>query len=222
MGTIVPKLSTREGSRLIRRKKDLGTSLFGKGRRNVLATLFGNPDRDVYLREIIGLAAIGSGQAQRELDNLFSAGLITKERRGNQTYYRADPAAPIFAELKSIVTKTFGVAGAVREALAKFRPKIDIAFIYGSVARGEASARSDVDVLIVGDVRLSELVKSLTKAETKLKREISPTIYAAEEFSSKVHKQDHFISRVLDGAKIFLVGSEDDLAKLTKQKPAKS
>ena len=98
---------------MIRRKKDLGTSLFGKGRRNVLATLFGNPDRDFYLREIIGLAATGSGQAQRELNNLFSAGLITKERRGNQTYYRADPTAPIFGELKSIVTKTFGVAGAV-------------------------------------------------------------------------------------------------------------
>src|SRR5713226_6131496 len=138
-------------------KKDLGTALFGKGRRNVLAALFRNPDSPMYLREIIAAVGTGSGQVQRELENLTQAGLLLREDRARQVYYRPDPKAPIFDELKAVVFKTFGVVDVLRKALAPLAGKIRLAFIHGSVAREEDTARSDIDVIIVGRISLMEI-----------------------------------------------------------------
>lgn len=202
-------------------KKDIGTALFGKGRRNVLAALFRRPDEAMYLREIIAAVGTGAGQVQRELGNLTQAGLILREKRANQVYYRPNPQAPIFEELKGIVFKTFGVADVLRETLAPFAGKIKLAFIFGSVARQEDTARSDIDVIIVGRISLMALAEPLAKAEKDLKREISTTIYTAREFTDRITAGQHFISRVLGHPKIFLIGDEDDLRQLAKSKPEK-
>ncbi|MSQ69778.1 MAG: ArsR family transcriptional regulator [Betaproteobacteria bacterium] len=203
-------------------KKDLGTALFGKGRRNVLAALFLTPGEPMYLREIIAAVGMGSGHVQRELENLTDAGLILREERARQVYYRPDPKAPVFDELRAMVFKTFGVADALHNALIPIATKIRLAFIYGSVAREEDTARSDIDVILVGRLSLIDAAKPLARAEALLKRRISTTIYSRAEFASRVRSHQHFIGRVLEGPKIFLIGDENVLGKLAKPESPKS
>jgi len=197
-------------------KKDLGAALFGRSRRNILGLLFAHPDRAFYLREIIAATGSGTGQVQRELENLVGVGLVLREKRANQVYFSANPGAPVFEELKGIVAKTFGVADILRELLAPFANRIHVAFIYGSVARGEDTAQSDIDLMIVGDVMLSELANALHEAETKLKRTVAPTIYEEQEFRDRVHAGQHFLSQVLKRPKVFLAGDEDALDRLAQ------
>jgi predicted nucleotidyltransferase len=216
---IVPEMGTSKRTASIR---DIGTSLFGKGRRNVLAALFANPDREMYLREIIAAVGTGAGQVQRELENLHRARLVLRERKGNQVYYRPDPQAPIYEELKSIVFKTFGVADALREALSPHASKIDSAFIYGSVASEQDTAASDIDLLVVSDqVAASDLAAGLSSVESRLKRRISLLVYGRKEFRQRVREGHHFLTRVLERPRIMLIGDEHGLARLAGEKPAK-
>jgi predicted nucleotidyltransferase len=199
-----------------RQKKDLGSALFGRSRRNVLGLLFAHPDRAFYLREIIGATGSGTGQVQRELENLVGVGLVLREKRANQVYFRANTDALVFEELRGIVTKTFGVADVLRELLAPFADHIHVAFIYGSVARVEDTARSDIDLMVVGEVMLSELADTLHEAETRLRRPVAPTIYQEREFRERVHAGQHFLSQVLKRPKVFLIGDEDELTHLAE------
>ena len=192
----------------------IADALFGKTRRSVLALLFGQPDKAFYSREIIAAAGSGASQVQKELDQLTRAGVLTRERRGNQVYFRVNQDAPVFAELSGLVAKTFGIAELMRAALAPLRDLIETAFIYGSVARGEHHASSDIDVFLVGDILLSQLALPLSEAETKLGRQVSTTILDRKEFASRLKKRDHFVSKVLAGPKVFLIGDEVHLKDL--------
>ena len=192
----------------------IAEALFSKTRRAVLALLFGQPDKAFYTREIVAAAGAGTSQVQKELDQLTRAGLLIRERRANQVYFHANPDAPVFAELSGLVVKTFGIADVVRAVLAPLSERIAAAFIYGSVARGEHHAGSDIDVLIVGDVLLAELALPLSGAEKKLGRPISTAMFDRAEFASRVKKRDHFVSRVLAGPKTFLIGDQAGLEAL--------
>jgi predicted nucleotidyltransferase len=216
---IVPNMGT---ARRQPPPRDIGTTLFGKGRRNVLAALFANPEREMYLREIIEAVGTGAGQVQRELENLYRARLVVRERKGKQLYYRPDPRAPIFEELKSIVLKTFGVADALREALAAQAPKIDAAFIYGSVASEQDTAASDIDLLVVSDrVAPSDLSEDLASVESRLKRKVSLLVYGRKEFGERVRERHHFVTRVLERPRIMLIGDPHGLSRLAGEKSAK-
>lgn len=192
----------------------IAEALFNKTRRAVLALLFGQPDKAFYTREIVAAAGAGASQVQKELDQLTRAGLLIRERRANQVYFRVNPDAPVFAELSGIVAKTFGIADVVKDALAPLHDRIDTAFIYGSVARGEHHAGSDIDVFLVGDVLLSQLAVPLSETEKRLGRQVSTTIFDRNEFAGRLKKSDHFISKVLAGPKIFLIGDEAHLKEL--------
>lgn len=198
----------------------LSEALFGKARRGVLALLFGNPAQAFYTRQIVKYAGSGVSQVQKELERLTAVGLLIRERRANQVYFRANTDAPIFADLRNIVTKTFGAADTIRRVLRPFAKRIRAAFIYGSVARATDTAESDVDLLIVGNLALSEIVKALATAEAKLLRRISPQIYLPKEFAERIRGRQHFISRVMDQQKIFLIGTSNDLQALAEPKAA--
>jgi len=193
-----------------------GNALFGKAQRAVLALLFGHPERDFYLSEIMSYARTGASQVQKELRDLTAAGLLVKERRGRQVYYRANRVAPIFDDLRRIVTKTFGIADVVRALLEPFRSRIALAFLYGSIARGDEAATSDVDLFIVGDVGVSDLAVGLVAAEAELRRKLAPTIYGRDEFVAKVRGDHPFLGRVLADAKIFLIGEQQTLDELAR------
>lgn len=203
-----------------RRARDIGVSLFGKGRRNVLGLLFTRAGEPMYLREIIAALGGGQGQVQRELENLLRAGLIRRERRGNQVYYSPNPEAPIYEELKTIAFKTFGVADILRQLLRPLASRIAVAFVYGSVARGEDTAKSDIDLLIIGDIKFSDAVLALSSAEERLRRQVNPNVYSRAQLRAKLKEKGSFIDRVMGEPKLFLIGNDDDLGQLAGYRKA--
>jgi predicted nucleotidyltransferase len=200
---------------------DTAVVLFGKTRRNVLALIFGQPDRSFYLREIAGRAGTGMSQVQRELERLVSAGLVLREKRANQVHFRANPEAAIYDELRGIVTKTFGVADVLREMLGPFERGIRLAFIYGSIAKGTSVAASDIDLLVVTDSPPSLFSVPLSDTGKRLGRNVSMVSYSEEEFGPLLRGDHHFIKTVLEGPKIWLVGNDRILDEFKHAKPRK-
>jgi len=197
--------------------KNLSSILFGKARRAVLSLLYGHSDESFYLRQIVRATGVGLGPVQRELKQLTDVGIIRRSVQGRQVYYRANPDSPIFKELKSLITKTAGVAETVQSALAPIADRISVALVYGSIAKGEENQRSDIDLLVVGDVAFAEVVKALRNAQETLGREINPTVYPIEEFRSRIAEEHYFIQNVLSGPKIFVVGDEHELKRLARE-----
>jgi predicted nucleotidyltransferase len=193
---------------------DAATVLFGSTRRRVLGWLLGHPDEAFYLRQIARLTGAGLSAVQRELEQLTLAGLLLRTLRGHQVYFQANRAAPIFPELSGLFAKTAGLGDLVREALAPLTSRLRLAFIFGSAARGELSAASDVDLLVVGDVTFQELVAALGVAQERLGREINPTLYSPDEFRAKLQGQHHFLTAVLREPQIPILGGADELAGL--------
>lgn len=190
-------------------------ALFTKTQQRVLAVLFGQSQRSFYANEIIGLAASGSGAVQRELARLEASALVTVRRVGNQKHYQANHESPIFEELRGIVVKTFCVADVLRASLHSLWPLIDMAFIYGSLAKGTEHADSDVDLLVIAAAPSNaELLEALFPAQTQLGRVVNPTLYTPDEFTQRVRDGRSFIVRVLEQPKIFVKGSEHDITRL--------
>lgn len=190
-------------------------ALFTKTQQRVLAVLYGQSQRSFYANEIIGLAGSGSGAVQRELARLESSGLVKVHRVGNQKHYQAARDTPIFTELRGIVVKTFGVADVLRVALQPLLPLVDLAFVYGSLAKGNEHAASDVDLMIIGRVASNaELLETLLPAQAQLGRAVNPTLYTPDEFAQRIRDGKSFILRVLEQPKIFVKGSEHDLSRI--------
>jgi predicted nucleotidyltransferase len=194
----------------------LADGLFGKTRQAVLAFLFSHTDRAFYTKQILDAVKIGSGAVQRELKNLTDAGIITREVQGRQVYYHANERCPIFDELKGVVRKTFGIADVIVKSLEPVKGKIRTAFIFGSIARGDEDKASDIDLMIVGTISFGDVVSHLAEAEENLRREINSVVYPTKEFKQKVKEDHHFVKTVLEGEKIFLIGDEEELARLVK------
>ena len=194
----------------------LSATLFGKTRRAVLALLYSHVEESFYLRQIVRTARVGLGAVQRELKMLSEAGIIRRTVRGRQVYYQANPECPVYAELKSLVVKTVGVGDVLRAALAPLADRINVAFLFGSLVRGGERPGSDVDVMVVGDVTFAEVVSVLGLVQETVRREINPLVYPPEEFRFKLAAEHHFLKKVLEGSKFFLIGDEYELAKLVE------
>jgi predicted nucleotidyltransferase len=194
----------------------LGSTLFGKTRRAVLSLLYSHPDESFYLRQIARVTGAGMGSLQRELKQLSEAGIIQRSEIGRQAFFKANSDSPVFSELRNLIIKTFGVADVLRAALSPLSDKIQVAFIFGSMAGGEFKRGSDVDVMVIGDTPFAEIVAALSSVQETLAREINPTVYAFEEFRSKLAENHHFLKTVLNGPKLFLIGDENELEKLAR------
>jgi predicted nucleotidyltransferase len=192
----------------------LADALFSKVQQRVLGLLFVNADRSFYTNEIVRFVDSGIGVVQRELEKLGQSGLVTIKKIGNQKHYQANPDTPIFAELRSIVLKTVGLADILRLALLPLSDKIQAAFIYGSIAKGSDTAKSDIDVLIIGtELAYADVYEALSAHESDIGRPVNPSIYSTQELQRKLAEDNAFVSRVLEQPKIFLIGSDNDLPK---------
>jgi len=189
-------------------------SLFGRTRSALLAALFGNTDQSFYLRQLAREVGSGHGALQRELKRLEELGLVVRRAQGNQVLYQANPQSPIFPEMRSLVTKTIGINATIRSALARLEPNIRISFVYGSMARQQERADSDVDLMVVGNVTFSEVVSALRPSQKAVGREINPTVFSIPEFRSKLSAGNHFLHGVMKDKKIFVIGTPRELAKL--------
>jgi predicted nucleotidyltransferase len=199
-------MGTKRGARP-KGSMPVADALFARTRMRVLSLLLGQPDRAFGTTEVIGLVGAGSGAVQRELDRFALAGLLTATTAGRQKLYQANRASPVFAEVSAIVEKTAGVADALRRALRTLGPRLRLAILYGSVAKETERATSDIDVLLVGDgLTLEAAYRALAPAEKKLGRRISPTLYTSEEFERRRAERRPFLTKVLAGKHVVLVG----------------
>ena len=190
----------------------MASALFPKVRQRVLAVLFGNPGRSFYANEVIALAQSGTGAVQRELAGLAAAGLLTVKRQGNQTHYQANADAPVFTELRGLVLKTLGLADVLRVALTPLAPQIAQAFVFGSVAKQQDTAASDIDVLIVSeDLGYADVFGALESATDTLGRKVNPSLYTPAEIAKRTSQDNAFVTRVLRQPKIWLIGNEEAL-----------
>lgn len=201
---------------------DPATLLFGAYRRDVLSRLLLHPEESLHVRELARALGKPPGTLLRELNALTAAGVLARWPVGNQVHFQANPDCPIYEDLRNILKKTVGVADVLREALAPLGGKVNAAFVYGSVARGDERARSDLDVMVVGDASFGDVVAALAPVQESLRREVNPNVYPALEFRKKLAAGDPFLKRVLAERKIFIVGGEGDLGKPAAHRPAQA
>ncbi len=180
----------------------------------ILRLLFGADGRDYHLRELARQSGLALRTVQQELARLSKVGLVRARRDGNRLYYQANKDNPVYGDLRNIVAKTTGLPHVLREALR--RPGIELAFIFGSLASGDANPESDIDLMLIGTVGLRRTAHMLSGMAEKLGREINPHVFTKDEFKRRRHSRDHFISSVLASPRIFVVGSEHELAVLGK------
>lgn len=212
-------VATARSSRPARRKAaadraeasvSLADALFTTTQQRVLALLFGQPARSFFASELIELTGSGSGAVQRELQRLAASGLVTVKRIGKQKHYQANPDCPVFEELCALVLKTVAVVEPIRQALAPLAESIELALIYGSVPKGTDTASSDIDLLVVADdLTLEALYSALAPVEARLDRKVSPTLYTRDEFESRRADENPFLTRVLAGEHLVLIGGEN-------------
>lgn len=188
-------------------------AIFPSVRAGVLSTALLEPRRWWFLSELAQRLGAGPSSLQREVESLVGAGVLLRREDGRRVYFRANAASPIFKDLRGLVEKTSGIVPSLAGALSFFADRIELAFVYGSLARGEARASSDVDIMIVGSVKQIDLIPILRKLEDRFGREVNATLYSPKEFRSKLAAGDHFLRSVLKDKTILLKGSLDELDK---------
>ena len=175
-----------------------------------------NPDRAFYMQEIGRILGKKPGIFQRTLNNLVSEGILESEYRANARYFKVNKNYPLYKELKSIVFKTVGVSGSLKDILEKIGD-VEFAFIYGSFAKAKENYISDIDLVAIGDPDEDELIKELDKLEERLQREINYKLYTLKEFKQEIEEKEPFILEILRNKKVMIVGDEKELRKICKE-----
>ncbi len=212
--TIVAKLRTR----VLEMTKQAIELMFNSYKRKLLSMLLLRPDERYHVRELSRMTGVPAGSLHRELKTMYEAGLLVREQVGNQVLYSADQGCPIFDELAAIFRKTTGLAYLLRDELDSISDRIDSAIVFGSMASGRQNSSSDVDILVLGRLKLIDVVKSLAPVGQTLKRETNPVVMTSDQFLAMIEKQDRFAMRVLDEAKLFVIGDEGEFAKLKQDR----
>lgn len=186
-------------------------ALFPKTRQGVLAATLTQPEKWWFLSELAQFIGAAPSSLQRELAALVDTGILEQKREGSRVYFRAQKRSPIYRELRGIVEKTAGIIPTVQTILAPFGRKVFCALVYGSIARAQEHAASDIDLMVIGQIGLSALTPALRKAERALGRDLNATTYSVNEFRGKVQQNDHFLIAVLQRPKHFVKGTEREL-----------
>lgn len=197
------------------RKDSTLAALISPTRQSVLTTLFLRPDKEWYLSELAASLGTGPSSLQREVDALIRVGILKKRVDGRRSYVQANEDSSIFPELRGLVEKTSGIVPMLLDAVKRTKG-LKIAFIYGSLARGEEGAESDVDVMLLGNVSTMELSPRLRAVETAVGRQVNPTVFSLDEFAKKVTEKNHFLRTVMKNKKIMLVGTENELESIAR------
>jgi len=200
------------------RKSAILDALFPAVRQEILTATLLSPEKSWYLSELAAHLVTSPSSLQRELETLANSGILVRTQDGRRTYYRAQTASPVFNELRDLLAKTAGIIPVLNSELSQFDGKIKWAAIYGSIARGEEQAQSDIDLLVVGPVGMTELLPALRRVEQQFGREVNVTRYSESEFLAKRRGRDHFLNSVLKGKLITIVGSSNELEKTASRR----
>jgi len=194
--------------------------LLGQARSRVLAALFLHPEKALHVRELARITGASAGSLHRELRGLSDAGLLLRSEVGRQVHYQANAQSPVFRELAGLLRKTVGVADVLRDALSSLGEAVSLAFVYGSVASGTESPRSDIDLMVLGGAGFADVALALTTAQATLGREVNPTPMSVADFARKVKEGQGFAVDVAASPRIWVKGEESDIAKLVEHRKA--
>ena len=194
--------------------------LFGAYRRQILSLLLLRPDESFYVREIARMTDVPAGSLHRELKLLTDAGLLSRAEAGNQVRYQVNRDCPIAPELAGIFRKTSGLADMLRELLAPLESRILMAWVFGSMAQGNAQAGSDIDLMVIGSVSFANVVHACHEGAARLGREVNPVILSRVAFRSKLNAGERFVARVAKEPKIFVIGDDSEFAKFAEDRAA--
>lgn len=184
-------------------------------RAELFRLFFGVRDQELHMREIERQTGFAIGTIQNELKKLVALDLITKRRDGNRVYFAANPDHPMYPEIHGLVLKSNGLVDFLKAAIGHVND-IRIAFVFGSVAEQREQSKSDVDIMVIGNLGLRQLTQLLSGMSEKIGREINPHVVSEKEFAKRIRVKDHFITSVFSAKKLFIVGSENDLEKLVE------
>ena len=190
---------------------NLAQHLLGSNRAALLAALLLRPDESLHVREIARLTGASPGSVHRELKAFSALGVLKRREVGRQVFYSADRSCPVFEELAGLLRKTVGLVDVLRQALSPFTEQLQAVFLYGSMASGEETAHSDIDVMVLGELSFADAVRALAPAQALLRREVNPTVMKASEFTRKRKAMDGFVTAVWKGPRLWVIGSEDEL-----------
>jgi len=191
----------------------LATLITSKTRLAVITWFFLHPGERFYYSQLLGILGASAQSVQNELKRLEKAGLLKSQKEGNIRFYRVNKNFILYQEIKSIISKTVGVGDELKKLLAK-SGDIKSAFIYGSVAKNLEDARSDIDVMVIGNISEDAIFKAIMQAENHLGREVNYSIFSPGDWKKQLKAKKAFVSNVAKDKKIFLIGNEDDLRKL--------
>jgi predicted nucleotidyltransferase len=193
--------------------------LISKSMQGLLASTVMQPDRAWYLSDLAKRQGVRPSTLQSSLAALVKAGVLTRRKEGNRVYFQADPACPFLLELQGLIGKTVGLVDVLRESIAKFKKRITVAFIHGSIARSAENSASDVDLIVIGTLGLEDISPALMKAEAQLNRPVNASVYTPEEFAKKLAARNHFLTSLLEKEKVYIFGGYHDLEKVAGHKP---
>ncbi|MEJ2635779.1 MAG: nucleotidyltransferase domain-containing protein [Calditrichia bacterium] len=181
-----------------------------------------HPEREFYLRELSNRFQVSPRQISLELSNLRDIELIKKRVSGNHHYYSVNQQHPLFADLRNIFLKTIGLTEVLRKYLRPFAEEIDYAFVYGSMAKGNATVKSDIDLMVIGGVTSRNLSGAILEAGQELEREINFSVFSLHEMESRLRNSDHFFTTLFYEPKLFVIGNSSEFERMGKKWLAES
>ena len=187
----------------------LAEILSSRARAEIFRLLFSGTGGELHVREIERRSGLNDSTLRQELRKLVRLDLVQSRRDSNRVYYRAKTESPLYPEIRNLVLKTSGLSDVLKSALTDKR--IRVAFVFGSIARGEEKAGSDVDLMVIGEIGLRQLTGLLSGVSVRIGREINPHVFSMKEFSRRKATKDHFLTQVLESPKIFIIGNENEL-----------
>jgi predicted nucleotidyltransferase len=187
----------------------LAELLSSRARAEIFRLLFGGTGEELHVREIERRSGLNDSTLRQELRKLVRLDLVHSRKDSNRLYYRAKNENPLYPEIHNLVLKTSGLADVLKHALRDKR--IRVAFVFGSIARGEEKSGSDVDLMVIGQLGLRDLSRLLSGIEEKIGREVNPHVSHEDEFRKRIRTKEHFVSSVMESPKIFVIGSQDEL-----------
>jgi DNA-binding transcriptional ArsR family regulator len=197
-------------------------ALFSSTRQRILAATLLSPQKWWYQSDLAKHLGVRPSSLQRELAAMAEAGILRLRREGNRRYFQPDPLCPFLDDLTGLLLKTAGLVDVLRQSLQQFASQIVVSFVYGSVAKHAQQSGSDIDLMIVGQVKLSQVAPALKRAEAKLGRPVNPTMNAPAELVKKLAAGHHFLESVLREPKLFVIGGEHELEAIVGKRSRKA
>jgi DNA-binding transcriptional ArsR family regulator len=207
---------------MVRTNRSVIDVLMPRTRQAILAATLMQPNRTWYAADLARHLGMSRSSLQRELVALVKAGILKSRREGRMHFIQADQESPVFPELRGLLAKTAGLIDLLRNALLPFEHRIEICFVFGSLARATETSGSDLDLFIVGETGLEKIAPALEGCQKQLAREVNPRLFRADELARRVGSRDHFVLSVLNKPKLFVIGSQDELDRLIERKARRS